>query len=63
MQKFHVFFNPLTQWTSLGLSLGWEEQNMVSTYHFYRFKYSTPMFGFCAQVAWTYTHIEYRHPE
>ena len=37
--------------------------NMASTYHFYRFKYSTPSFGFCAQVAWTYAHIEYRHPE
>ena len=36
---------------------------MVSTYHFYRFKYSTPSFGFCAQVAWTYAHIEYRHSE
>ena len=37
--------------------------NMASTYHFYRFKYSTPSFGFRAQVAWTYVHIEYRHPE
>ena len=38
-------------------------KNMVSTYHFYRFKYSTPSFGFCTQVAWTYAHIEYRHPK
>ena len=36
---------------------------MVSAYHFYRFKYSTPSFGFCAQVAWNYAHIEYRHSE
>ena len=37
--------------------------NMVSTYHVYRFKYSIPSFGFCAQVAWMYAHIEYMHPE
>ena len=40
-----------------------ERTNMVSTYHFYRFEYSTPSFGFCAQVAWTYSHIEYMHSE
>ena len=34
---------------------------MVSTYHFYRFEYFTPSFGFCAQVAWAYAHIEYMY--
>ena len=37
--------------------------NMGSTYQFNRFKDSAPMFGFWAQVAWTYVYIEYRHPK
>ena len=37
--------------------------NMVSTYHFYRLSAVPLCFGFCAQVAWTYDYIEYRHPE
>ena len=39
-------------------------KNKYSVYiSLYRFKYSTPSFGFCAQVAWTCAYIEYRHPE
>ena len=53
---------------SLDLDIPWSvpklgRTNMACTYHFYRFKYSTLSFGFCAQVVWTYAYIEYRHPE
>ena len=38
--------------------------NMVSTYQFFLDLNTVPLcFGFWAQVAWTYAHIEYRHHE
>ena len=61
--NFHIFFDLPSYWTSLGLSLSWEEQ----IWHLYSNIIglnTVPLgLGIWAQVAWTYAYIEYRHPE
>ena len=60
---FRTSFDLPPWWTSLDMSLRWEEQIWCLNSNIIGLKLVPLCLGNWAQVAWTYAYVEFRHPE